>query len=117
MNGKTRVYYILSSFMGLLQSLPFTPYIKMVDLWLLCMILYPFLMVILLSVKESLDKSKSEIKPSGSSSGWHRDDHWSLKGINILRDWGLMLILLLFIVLYWIAGILNFFQPNIRSVC
>ena len=104
--------------MGVLQSLPLTAYIKMVDIWILGMMLYPFFKVVLLTVKEILDKSEEQtkIKPTNSSN-WTKDKKWSLGVIIFLHDWGLLWLLGIFMIVYWVAGIINLLHPDIQSIC
>ena len=100
-----------SSFLGVLQSLPLTAYIKMVDLWLLCMMLYPFFLVILLSAEKFLRKSDDKI--DSKINGLTKN-----RGLKIsLLDWGLPLVLCIFIIVYSIIGFWNFTNPNLNTVC
>ena len=43
------------SFMGLAKDLPQTGYIKMVDVWMIFTISYPFLQILMHSLKEVLE--------------------------------------------------------------
>ena len=104
-----------SSFLGVLQSLPLTAYIKMVDLWLLCMMLYPFFLVILLSAEKFLRKSEDKIEPK--SNGWTNNRRLKIRLITILLNWGLPLVLCIFIIVYSTIGFWNFTNPNLNTVC
>ena len=99
----------------MLQSLPLTAYIKMVDLWLLCMMLYPFFLVILLSAEKFLRKSEDKI--DSKINGWTKNRGLKILLITSLLDWGLPLVLCIFIIVYSTIGFWNYSNPNLNHIC
>ena len=49
----------ISSFIGVSQSLPATAYIKMIDVWMIFTMIYPFVVVTLYAIKEVIQKKIS----------------------------------------------------------
>ena len=52
----------MDSFIGVSQSLPMTAYIKMIDVWMIFAMMYPFCVVTLYSVMEALKNKKTNTK-------------------------------------------------------
>ena len=102
-------------FMRVLQSLPFTAYIKMVDIWILSMMLYPFLAVILLTVKENVETMEDNAKPVCGK--WVTKQKWSTRVSTCLNNWVLISALSIFIIFYWTAGIINLTFPTVSRAC
>ena len=53
-----RKNFVLFSFIGISQSLPSPSYVKMIDIWMLATLLYPFMEVILHTYKEMTTRNK-----------------------------------------------------------
>ena len=105
----------LCRFMGVLQSLPFTAYIKMVDIWILFMMLYPFLAVVLLTIKENFQPMEINAQPVSGS--WVTNHKCNTRTNTCLNDWGLTFALFIFIICYWTVGIINLIYPTVSRVC
>ena len=52
----------MDSFIGVSQSLPMTAYIKMIDVWMIFTMMYPFCVVTLYSVMEVLKNKMTNTK-------------------------------------------------------
>ena len=102
----------------MIQSLPVTAYIKMVDIWMLFMMFYPFLIVSFYTIREVLKNQKHNVK--SISCNWieeDEDDGSKLIIVSYLLNWGLPLLMIIFISLYWFIGMLNYFSKNLHGVC
>jgi hypothetical protein len=101
-----------------IQSLPVTAYIKMVDIWMLFMMCYPFLIVSLYTVREVAKNQNNKVKNNGCT--WleeDEEDDRKIRNVSYLLNWGLPLFMSIFISLYWTIGMLNYFSPNMHGVC
>jgi hypothetical protein len=98
--------------MGVMQSLTVTAYIKMVDIWILFTMFYPFLSVSLYTIKELL---KNKVKKVSGS--WVEDDERKIIIVDYLLSWGLPLLMSIFTIIYWTVGLLNYVYPDLHSVC
>ena len=113
----------LYSFIGIIQSLPMTSYIKMVDIWMIFMMLYPFFEVCLYTLMEVLKNRNSRIEEfkKKSTGDWiNRDFKKNLmltRHVHFALDWGLPIVATIFIMLYWVLGILNTESRNVESKC
>ena len=109
------------SFVGVTQSLPMTAYIKMIDIWMILMMLYPFFVVTLYTVMEVLRNNKSKIKVKKSSGEWiDKEDQtykWTMRTVSYLLDWGLPVLVTIFIIIYWTMGLVNYASTNVDSIC
>ena len=96
-----------SSFIGVSQSLPMTAYIKMIDIWMIFTMLYPFFVVTLYSLLEFM------LNTSGSVT---IPDNGRLIATFML-DIGLPLLATIFILLFWVLGITNYASAELNNIC
>ena len=87
----------------------------MVDIWLLCMMLYPFFLVILLTTMEIFDNRELAIE--SVSGKWTGRKERGPQLIFCFLKWGLPLLLIIFMLVYWTIGLYNVVAPNIFTVC
>ena len=94
-----------------------TAYIKMIDIWMIFAMLYPFCVVTLYSVLEFLKAQDQDIPVPVKN----EKNKWKVtkvvKLINFLLDFGLPVIVIIFIIIFWILGINNKNSPEIRKSC
>ena len=92
------------SFIGVTKSLPATSSIKMIEVWLIVMMLYPLNVVFICVLKTSL---------------MSRNVHISIvKMISLLLNWGLPLFLIFFTLIYWMVGLLQHtMDKNTTNYC
>ena len=122
------------SFIGVNQSLPTTAYIKMIDIWMICSMLYPFFVVFLYSILEVLKNKSNSVKTASddlvdsdqkyiikkSGGGWIDLSKKNLSAVRIVScilDWGLPLVVTIFIIIYWTFGVVNYYFSDIEHVC
>ena len=94
-----------------------TAYIKMIDVWMIFTMLYPFCVVTLYSVLEFLKMKDQDIPVpvKNENKKWKVSKVVNL--INFLLDFGLPVIVIIFIIIFWILGINNKNSPEIRKSC
>ena len=101
------------------QSLPTTSYIKMIDIWMIFSMLYPFFVVSLYSIMEVLKNKKNKIQTSAGD--WIEKGHLmnsrSVKTVAFLLDWGLPLLVIIFIIIYCSLGLVNYTYPDVDNIC
>ena len=93
----------LHSFIGVSRSLPITAYIKMVDIWMISTMMYPFSVVTLYSVLEGMKKDDLTRKDP-------------TRVINLMLDYGLPVLVSVFILTFWVLGFINTMAPS-DSTC
>ena len=100
--------------MGVSQSLPSTAYIKMIDVWMVVCILYPFTLVVLYSVQEVMKKRRSIVKNYSKQPS----RKWNLEVvIEKTLDWGLPFFAVAFTVVYWGLGLANYTWSDLSGTC
>ena len=109
--------HLLLSFLGTLQSLPLTAYMKMVDLWLLCLMLYPFIVVILLTLREFFTKTENKVQIKSNTGSWSDEKGYKIQLVSCVLAWGLPLLVCLFIILYWLTGLWHRTNQTLATVC
>jgi len=87
----------------------------MVDIWLLCMMLYPFFLVILLTTMEIFDSSQIAIE--AVSGKWTAKEKRGTQIISFLLKLGLPILLIIFMLVYWTVGLYNVVAPDVYTVC
>ena len=87
----------------------------MVDIWMLFMMFYPFLIVSLFTVKEVLKKRNNKVK--SNSGNWIEHNEKKIRIVSYLLSWGLPVLMSLFIIFYWTVGLVNYFSTDLQSVC
>ena len=84
-----------------------TAYIKMIDIWLIIAMLYPFCVVMLYSVFQFLKVHNQDIPvPMKIEQVAWKNKHVT-KIVNFLLDFGLPVIFLIFIIIFLLLGIIN----------
>ena len=94
-----------------------TAYIKMIDIWMIFTMLYPFCVVTLYSILQFLVAQDQDIPVAMKID----KTKWKIKGaaklVNVLLDVGLPAIVIMFIILFWILGITNTTSAEINHSC
>ena len=105
--------------MGVSQSLPSTAYIKMIDIWMIFCILYPFLVVVLFSLSVVLTKEKNLIKPMKNDNSPIRNEVYELADsiIHFILQKGLPFIFYILISVFCSLGLVNYTWPDVKSLC
>ena len=110
----SNIYRYCFSFISIAAALPVTAYIKMVDIWMILMMLYPILTVSLLTARELLKNLNSTSGKSHKSSGSSRvlslqnsGDSQYLQIMSFMMDKGLPMFIIGFAIIYWTCGIIN----------
>ena len=103
------------------NSLPTTSYIKMIDVWMIFTMLYPFFVVSLNSLLEVLKNKKNNINIKQISDDMmyseEKMNETSLKIVSFLLDWGLPIMFTVFIGIFWALGLANYATVNVGSFC
>ena len=109
----------MDSFIGVSQSLPMTAYIKMIDVWMIFAMMYPFCVVTLYSVMEALKNKKTNTKTVAPDCLYTRDlmNERSMRAVTFLLDWGLPILVTVFIIFFWSLGITNYVSSQLDNVC
>ena len=94
-----------------------TAYIKMIDIWMIFAMLYPFSVVTLYALIELLKRQDQDIPVPAKSDKSKWKVTKVLKLLNMLLDFGLPVIVLIFIILFWILGIINTNSAEISNSC
>ena len=89
----------------------------MVDLWLLCMMLYPFIVVILLIIKEYFNKTLDKIDIMYNRGSWINENGYKIQLVSSILAWGLPLLVCLCIILYWFIGLLHLTNQTLTTLC
>ena len=118
------------SFISITSTLPMTAYIKMVDIWMILVILYPFFTILLLTCRE-LVKNKKFIKKIKRDSKecitasrkdafipmTEEDNSYQTNIVSFLLNKGLLACISAFAVIYWISGITNYLTAKHFGFC
>ena len=84
-----------------------TAYIKVIDIWMIVTMIYPFSIVALYSVIEFMKEDDIDtpvtLVHGTSGSGKKR----AIRIIIFMLDFGLPLIIVNFIIIFWVLGIIN----------
>ena len=89
----------------------------MVDLWLLCMMLYPFIVVILLTIREFFYKSENKVEVKANNRSWTDEKGYKIQLVSSVLAWCLPLLMCLFIIIYWLTGLLHLMNENLATIC
>ena len=82
-----------------------TAYIKMIDTWMIFTMFYPFSVVILYSILQFLNTRNQDIPISMKSEENEGNIRQVTEIVNFLLDYGLPVIVLIFMMIFWILGI------------
>ena len=96
-----------------------TAYIKMIDVWMIFTMMYPFCVVTLYSVTEALKNKKTNTKTAALDCLDTRDlmNVRSMRTVTFLLDWGLPILVAIFIIFFWSLGITNYVSSQLDNVC
>ena len=75
--------------------------------------LYPFFVVFLYAIIEVLEHRQNKT----AVGDWMRGPGNILRTVSILLDWGLPILMITFIILYWTLGLVNYTWPDIDNIC
>ena len=84
-----------------------TAYIKMIDIWLVFAMLYPFFVVMLYSILQFLRVYAQDVPVPMKSGKLAWKTRIVAKIVNFLLDFGLPIMFIIFIIIFWILGIIN----------
>ena len=84
-----------------------TAYIKMIDIWLVFAMLYPFCVVMLYSISQFLQVYDQNIPVPMKIGKLAWENRIVPKIVNFLLDFGLPIMFIIFIIIFWILGIFN----------
>ena len=101
--------------MGVSQSLPTTAYIKMLDIWMIICILYPFLIVVLFCLSMVLTEERNLIKPMKNANSPAYELAESI--IHIILQQGLPFIFYVFISIFLCLGLIQYNWPDVKPLC
>ena len=94
-----------------------TAYIKMIDIWMIFTMMYPFSVVALYSVQELLKSEDLDITVALMQKNTESVKRRAMKTVNNMLDYGLPLLALIFIILFWVLGIANTTAAQIQDTC
>ena len=92
------MFFTFLSFIGVSKSLPTTAYIKMIDIWMIFTMFYPFCMVTLYSVMELIRNDDDETLLTRKR---------MIAMISLMIDYGLPILAITFSIIFWVLGIMN----------
>ena len=84
-----------------------TAYIKMIDVWMICAMIYPFSVVTLFSILEFLKGQDQDIPVAIKIEKRTWRIKKMVKIVNFLLDFGLPICVIIFISIFWILGIIH----------
>ena len=98
-----------------------TAYIKMVDIWMIFMMIFPFFVVSLFTIMEVMKHNNEKMKVKKVSKGWIDEDvqnyEKSMRLVSFLLDCGLVVVMAIFIIIFWAFGLNNYSSTYVDSVC
>ena len=84
-----------------------TAYIKMIDIWLILAMIYPFCIVTLFSILEYLKGKDRDIPVAMKIEKRTRQIKKAVQIVNFLLDLCLPVFFIIFIIIFWILGMIN----------
>ena len=85
------------------------------------MILYPFFVVSLYTIKEVAEKNQNKTNTKEISGDWIEKKYIrktkTLRTVTFLLDMGLPLLVSLLVTVFWLLGLANYAYPDVVSVC
>ena len=94
-----------------------TAYIKMIDVWMIVMMLYPFLVVSLYTVMEVMKNSDNKIQVSKGPEEWVVREDRSMKIVTHLLELGLPILMTFFLIVYCALGLQNAAAIHVNDLC
>ena len=94
-----------------------TAYIKMIEIWLIFALFYPFCVVSLYSLVQFLAEHDQDIPVpmKGTKAAWKNKRVINM--VNFLLDLGLPVLFILFIIIFWILGIIKTSSTLVYDAC
>ena len=95
--------FTLLSFIGVSNSLPITAYIKLIDVWMIMTMMYPFSVVSLYSIIQFIRDQDNSSNVTIDGMNWR--SRIIFRSANVMLDYGLPLLVSFFIILFWSLGL------------
>ena len=108
---------MIASFIGVSQTLPKTAYIKLIDVWMIFTMCYPFCVVILYAVRELLQEGDPNVPVSLDQDKGGTMVRTTIKVVTSLLYQGLPLLAVIFIILFWVLGFNNIEEVEMNDSC
>lgn len=132
--GHYKAHKFAGSFVSISQSLPTTSYIKMIEIWMIFTMIFPFIEVALHTCKEGIKinlqgVNVKQVVPGNSITAIASEKKWNkepskrflckkLNLLNFISDWILPISSMIFITIFWTLGLIeNFFPSGVSSEC
>ena len=110
------IHSFFFSFIGISQSLPTTSYVKIIDIWMIATMSFPFIEVFLHTYKEMLrTKMMTNAKVSPMIRKHEKQFEQKMKFCHLFSDWILPMTSLLFLGCFCILGLVNYNWPHIMQ--
>ena len=86
-----------------------TAYIKMIDVWMIFTMMYPFCVVALYSLLDIIKNKKTKSKTGSLDCIDTRDlmNMRTIRTVTFLLDFGLPIFVIIFLIIFWIFGLTN----------
>ena len=105
--------------------MPLTAYIKTIDIWMIFTMMYPFCVVTLYVLQELVMNSEPDtpvsLVGSKAKEGWNGKgasmSRKILGAIRFMLDYGLPVLVIVFIVFFWGLGFNNRAQHDLHKTC
>ena len=100
------------------HSLPATSYVKMIDVWMLVTIIFPFIEVCIQTYKEQLRnliRSQTKIHPKQAEPG-DQSEQFKLRICHYFSHWFLPMTSVTFAFCFWVLGLVNYNWPHLMQV-
>ena len=94
-----------------------TAYIKMIDIWMIFSMLYPFSVVMLYSTLYFVKQKTQNILVPMKIETVEWKDKILPRIIIFLLDFGLPVIVIIFIIIFWVLGIINTASSKSNNSC
>ena len=94
-----------------------TAYIKMIDVWMIFTMMYPFCVVTLYSVMEILREDNLNTPVLLMRNTKLLRSKKKLRTVSFLLDYGLPMLVTIFIIIFWMLGIMNTVAPAKYKSC
>ena len=93
-----------------------TAYIKMVDIWMIVTMMYPFSVVTLYSVMEFMKDDMNTPMNLKKTQKYSRKSK-TILAIALMLDYGLPMLVIIFIFFFWMFGIMNTSEIAANKFC
>ena len=112
--------FILRSLTQLNEALPKVSYIKMLDVWLITMMMYPFFIVTLCTINKTMSKDEKKENYKMKSEWVQKEGEWKRKvTLRLLSalDTGLPIVTIVFVLVFLSLGITKSYFGQIGKKC